>query len=289
MLPRILVVDDEPDTRQALQRTLHKDFEVLLAADGTEALKILDTQSNIGIVMSDERMPGMTGVELLNEVKVKYPQIIRVILSGQIELDGMMRAVNLAQVHRFIMKPWDNIALRLQLQEALLHHRDLEIAATDPVTQLTNHRFFQEKMRREVDRAQRHDRFFSLIMIDVDFFKAYNDKYGHPAGDRALNKIAQHLNKATRGADTVSRYGGEEFAMVLPETNKTAAMEVAERIRAQMEKTIVDTENNHAFTFSIGVSSFPENGKTAEELIDKADKALYQAKKKGRNKVEGAT
>ncbi|MBK9294552.1 MAG: diguanylate cyclase [Oligoflexia bacterium] len=288
MLPKILVVDDESHTRDALKRTLNKEFEVLLAANATEALKTLETQPEICIVLSDEQMPGMRGVELLSEVKIKYPQIIRVMLSGQIELEGMMRAINQAQVHRFIMKPWDNDTLRLQLQEALLHYLDLEKSVKDPVTGLTNHRYFQEKIRREIDRAERHKRIFSLLMIDVDYFKAYNDKFGHPAGDKALNQIAQHLNKATRTADSISRYGGEEFAMVLPETNKSTAMEVAQRIRHEMEQTKIDTQNNHVFTLSIGVSCYPIDGTSAEELIEKADKALYMAKKKGRNKVEGA-
>src|SRR5438046_853354 len=124
----------------------------------------------------------------------------------------MVQAINMANVHRFILKPWENSSLRLQVQEALIHHKDLgeierlgKLAITDPVTGLTNHRFFQERLREEVQRAERHSRFLSLIMIDVDHFKSFNDKFGHPAGDEALAKIANHLKIATRIADTVSR------------------------------------------------------------------------------------
>lgn len=295
MHPKLLIVDDDQHTRDALKRTLQKDFEIILATSGEEALERLSSISDIAIILSDERMPGMSGVELLTLVKKMYPKIMRVILSGQIELEGMMRAVNMAAVHRFVMKPWDNSALRLQLQEALLHQKDLDeihrleqLAITDPVTGLTNHRFFQERIREELDRSQRHNRSFSLLMIDVDYFKAFNDKYGHPAGDQALFKLAQILKKATRLADTVSRYGGEEFTMILPETLKPAAMEVAERIRSDMENTVVDPQSGHVFTFSIGVATYPLDANDAPSLITKADKALYQAKQNGRNKVEGA-
>lgn len=296
MHPKILVVDDEPNTREALKRTLHKEFEVLDAADAAEALKVLEKNPDLAIILSDERMPGMTGVDLLTQVKNQYPKIVRVILSGQIELDGMMRAVNQASVHRFIMKPWDNAFLRLQLQEAMLHHKDLDemrrleqLAITDPVTGLTNHRFFQERVREEFDRANRHNRSFSLLMIDVDYFKAFNDRYGHPAGDQALFKLAQILKKATRMADTISRYGGEEFTMILPETGRTAALEVAERIRKDMEETIIDPVHRHTFTFSIGLATFPQDAADVETLIFKADQALYQAKQKGRNRVEACS
>src|SRR4051812_27839372 len=119
MLPKILIVDDEPHTRDALIRTLNKDFEILIASNGGEALQVLEKAPDVTIVVTDERMPGISGIELLSQIKNAYPKIIRVILSGQIELEDMMSAVNLAHVHRFIMKPWDNSALRLQLQEAL--------------------------------------------------------------------------------------------------------------------------------------------------------------------------
>jgi diguanylate cyclase (GGDEF)-like protein len=122
-------------------------------------------------------------------------------------------------------------------------------------------------------------------MIDVDFFKAFNDKYGHPEGDRALHVIAQHLKKATRTADAVSRYGGEEFAMILPETHSADAFEVAERIRVNLQNCSLEMPYEHPFTLSIGLATFPEDGMYVEELIKNADQALYQAKQKGRNKV----
>jgi diguanylate cyclase (GGDEF)-like protein len=294
-LPKLLVVDDDAGSLDALERTLRADFEILKARNAEEALKHLETNPQTAIVLSDERMPGQSGTELLTDIKIRFPQVIRVIISGQLSLEKMLLAVNKAEVHQVIVKPWQNHELRLHLQEALLHHKDLEqmlklqqLAITDPVTGLTNHRFFQERIREETDRSNRHGRVYSLIMIDVDHFKKFNDRFGHPEGDRALAHIARLLKKATRTADSVSRYGGEEFAMLLPETAKQAAFEVADRIRRDLENAPIggSKDSPHMITLSLGVASFPSDGKSADQVIRAADQALYQAKEKGRNRVE---
>jgi diguanylate cyclase (GGDEF)-like protein len=298
MLPRLLLVDDEASTRDSIKRTVKKEFEILESDSADGALKILATEKDIAVVLTDENMPGKSGTELLSEIRILYPKIARVVISGQIKLEKMMEAVNSAEVHRFILKPWENEVLRLQLQEALLYHHSLDeitrlqkLAITDPVTGLSNHRFFQERIREELERSGRHGRVFSLVMIDVDHFKKFNDRFGHPEGDKALAQIARLLKNATRTADSVSRYGGEEFALVLPETASAAALEVAERIRHDLEDTSIggppkDKRDPILITLSIGVSSYPENGKTPEEIIEAADKALYRAKELGRNRVE---
>ena len=294
MNPLILIVDDEKDSREALKRTLKSHFEILEAASAADALELLKHHPEVTIVLSDERMPDRSGTELLSQVKTLYPKVIRVIISGQMDLEKMMDAINKAEIHRFIMKPWENHILILQLHEALLHHKDLSqiltlqtLAITDPVTGLTNHRFFQERINEELERSLRHKRVFSLIMIDIDHFKKFNDQYGHPEGDKALAKIAQLIKTATRTADSLSRYGGEEFAMILPETNKLAAKDVAERIRKDLENAaICGDEACFNMTLSLGVASFPEDGKSAAEIINRADQALYTAKKNGRDRVE---
>jgi diguanylate cyclase (GGDEF)-like protein len=294
-MPRLLLVDDDSQTRDALRRTLRADFEIIDASSADQALKILGESSDISIVLTDENMPGKTGTALLSEVKILYPKIARVMISGQVKLEQMMVAINSAEVHRFILKPWENDSLRLQLQEAHLFHQSLEeitrletLAITDPVTGLTNHRYFQEKIREEIQRAQRHERLLSLMMIDVDHFKKFNDLFGHPEGDKALAQISRLLKSATRTGDSVSRYGGEEFALILPETGKPAALDVADRIRRDLENVSVGgvPESPHLVTLSLGVSNFPEDATSAESLIEAADQALYQAKKLGRNRVE---
>ena len=143
-----------------------------------------------------------------------------------------------------------------------------------------------ETLGHELARAQRYGHRLSILMVDIDHFKRYNDTFGHLAGDRALAGMASIFKESVRRVDYVARYGGEEFVIVLPETGFEDAMSVAERICTRVAKTsFSDLERNATLTVSIGVSGFPEFGDTPESIIASADKALYQAKRHGRNRV----
>ncbi len=160
---------------------------------------------------------------------------------------------------------------------------DLEkLATTDGLTGLQNRRTFQNLLTREYDLAMRYKKPLALLMMDVDYFKKYNDSFGHPAGDAVLQRVGALLKKAARTTDCVARYGGEEFIVLLPETGIDDAMTLANRIR----QTIADEHWDHrAVTVSVGVSSLAENMPSAEAFLESADKALYAAKEKGRNCV----
>jgi diguanylate cyclase (GGDEF)-like protein len=170
------------------------------------------------------------------------------------------------------------------LNETLRHKaEELEhLSVTDGLTGLVNHRAMQQRLQEEAVRAMRSERAFSVIMADVDFFKTYNDEFGHPAGDEVLKQVAQILKDATRTVDCVARYGGEEFAAVLPETAAEGAMAVAERMR---ERVAAAAFVGREVTLSIGVAEFPADAETAAKIIAVADKALYEAKRTGRNRV----
>lgn len=177
------------------------------------------------------------------------------------------------------------------LENAKLYQETKMQAVTDGLTGLYNHRFFTAHCATEVERSARYGRGLSLIMFDIDHFKHYNDANGHPAGDELLRTLAEILRKNVRESDIPCRHGGEEFAVILPETGKEAAMALAERIR----KTIADYPFPHreaqplgALTISTGVSALPADGMAADELISKADDALYRAKEEGRNRVVAA-
>jgi diguanylate cyclase (GGDEF)-like protein len=161
-------------------------------------------------------------------------------------------------------------------------------AITDPLTDLYNYRYFLLQLNREISRSQRHKSLFSLIMIDIDFFKHYNDKYGHQSGDLILRRIAHAMLENTRTSDMVCRYGGEEFCIICPELSKEDAQKTAEKLRQIVEKLElpqVQSVPGGKLTISSGVASFPVDGSTAYQLILNADKALYRAKETGRNKV----
>jgi diguanylate cyclase (GGDEF)-like protein len=159
------------------------------------------------------------------------------------------------------------------------------LSRTDGLTGLPNRRHLMETLEKEVRRAKRNERPFSLLMVDVDHFKRYNDTFGHLAGDEVLKRLAQVLSAAVRTADYAARYGGEEFTVVLPETSLDSALEVAERIRAKMEEQTFGVDAAGRVTLSIGIAEYPADGTTVEAVASAADSALYAAKEHGRNRV----
>lgn len=296
--PKILCVDDEPAVLDALARLLRADFEVLKASNAEQGFEILHHHPDLAVVLSDYRMPGMTGIEFLRRVKASHPTATRAILSGQIDAQQLAEAINTAEIHRFILKPWDNTVLRLQMLESLQSHAVLaerhelhHMAITDPVTQLTNHRYFQQRLKDELQAAAVSQLPLSLIMIDVDHFKNFNDHYGHPEGDRLLAEIAMRISHIFPEKGTASRYGGEEFVILLPNTDIESACQRAELLREQMESQPFTGPNGRSayVTLSLGVSNSSLHGLIAAELVSAADRALYQAKRQGRNQTMAAS
>ncbi len=174
----------------------------------------------------------------------------------------------------------------------LIKSRDFEqqyiLATTDGLTELYNHRYFQEQIRMQVEQAKRYSSNFSLIIIDIDFFKKFNDTFGHQSGDAVLRQVAQTLKKNVRVTDIVCRYGGEEMSIILPNTGKdeafSTAQKICERVASKKFKLTGDKETH--VTISLGVATFPFDGDTAPAIIESADKKLYTAKNSGRNQVK---
>lgn len=173
----------------------------------------------------------------------------------------------------------------------LIKSRDFEqqykLATTDGLTELYNHRYFQEQIRMQIEQSKRYNHNFSLIIIDIDFFKKFNDTFGHQSGDAVLRQVAQTLKKNVRATDIVCRYGGEEMSIILPNTGKdeafSTAQKICERVASKKFKLAGDKETN--VTISLGVSTFPYDGDNAPAIIEAADKRLYNAKNNGRNQV----
>ena len=174
------------------------------------------------------------------------------------------------------------------IKNALIHKRTEKLAFTDPLTELFNHRYFQETLSHEFTRAKRYTKPLSLMLIDIDFFKRFNDTYGHLVGDKVLRHVATVFKKSVREQiDTVARYGGEEFAVILPETSIEGASRFAERIRAAVEESrVIDEDRELSITLSIGVACTKiTNCEKPSDLIEASDLALYKAKDTGRNRV----
>lgn len=177
------------------------------------------------------------------------------------------------------------------LTKYLIKSRDFEyqykLATVDGLTELYNHRFFQETLKNQIEIAKRYNQVFSLIIVDIDFFKKFNDTYGHQAGDAVLKQVAQTIKKISRTTDYVCRYGGEEMCVILPNTNAEEALHSAIRMNKAIEEKEFQLNNSETgkVTISVGVATFPDNAQSAQELIEQADKSLYYAKNNGRNKV----
>ena len=281
----IVCVDDEEGILAALRQQLSARFgdecDIAVAKNAREALDLIDDLQQDGeqvaVVIADQIMPGMKGVELLEEVHRRSPQTVKILLTGQAGLDAVVYAINRAGLDQYIPKPWDEPDLRLTIQNLLsrfrlereraellselrsknaelatlnssleekvvertreleaLNARLAELAITDGLTGLYNHRHFRERLSLEMERSNRTGLPLSVLMIDVDHFKGYNDRHGHLAGDNALRGVSKILQHGRRANDVVARYGGEEFAIILLDVGKSAAKEVAERICAQV-------------------------------------------------------
>jgi diguanylate cyclase (GGDEF)-like protein len=193
--------------------------------------------------------------------------------------------------NRFNRKPITNDDIRmltmfanqagLAIENSKLYERTVILSNSDSLTGLWHHGYFQYLLSEEVKKASREKYSFTLLMIDIDNFKNFNDTYGHQSGDAILRKISAIFNDVSRRIDTIARYGGEEFTIILPYTRKEEALVLAERLRRSVE----ENQEIKDITISIGVASFPDDGQDKEILISKADRALYEAKRTGKNKV----
>lgn len=288
-LPKILCVDDEQDILDSIERTLRRRFNVLTSVNTIDAFGMIQDNPDITVIISDHILGNDRGVDFLNKTRDHLPHASRVLLSGQIEMKSLEEAINTAKIHKFIMKPWENDQLLLQIMEAHKTHKSSEekeklkiLSITDPVTQLTNHRFFQEKIRLEWDKSQRKNLPLSLIMMDIDHFKKFNDRFGHPDGDKFLALVANTLQQNVPEAASLSRYGGEEFALIIPKTTSPEALTIAESLRMAILQT---SYKNFPLSISLGVATAPDHASSVNELILSADQSLYQAKRRGRNQT----
>ncbi|OGL40280.1 MAG: hypothetical protein A2042_02470 [Candidatus Schekmanbacteria bacterium GWA2_38_11] len=212
---------------------------------------------------------------------------------GRDQVIGVINAYRLGREEPFDKASFDLLTavatqVGITLENVRLFEETKTLSITDSMTSLYNYRYFMECLNEEFERAKRYKRPLSLIMIDIDFFKQYNDAHGHPKGDELLRNIAEIFKKTMRKSDTVARYGGEEFTVILPETGKEMAFTMAERLRKEVEANdfeCAETQPSGRLTISLGVASYSEESESFEEVIKRADNALYRAKEEGRNRA----
>ncbi|NRD54939.1 diguanylate cyclase [Corallococcus exiguus] len=292
----LLVVDDSQALLPQLVRALGpEDFALRVARSGPEALGL--TQEVDGVLLCSGGPDEAQALGILEALTPPQPAPQPAVVVLAPPEDRALRLAALRRGAEVILTPWDDEELRLRLYRSLEAHSRLRslhsqveelrrLAVTDGLTQVHNHRYFQERLREEFRRSQRYDESLSLILVDLDHFKNINDGHGHGAGDRVLREVAASLQHSVRETDLVARYGGEEFAILLPCTHLPGALTVAERIRKGINELHAGPEGALRVTASLGVSSFPHRAILApEQLLLTADEALYRAKREGRDRI----
>ncbi|MGF1479528.1 MAG: diguanylate cyclase domain-containing protein [Cyanophyceae cyanobacterium] len=339
--PYVICVDDEPTILDSLKIELNKVLRdrciVETAETAQEALELLDELlkdgEEIALVISDYILPDLRGDELLKQIHLQVPSTLKIMLTGQADLEGVTNAIKYANLYRFIPKPWQSEDLKLTATEAVnsycqkkqinqqhlqlqimnqklaeltrqqsdiisqrtaelekVNQELLRLATIDPLTEVANRRRFNDYLQREWRRAAREKMVLSLILCDIDYFKLYNDHYGHQQGDDCLRQVARAIRVSVkRPADLAARYGGEEFVVVLPNTEAQGATTVAEEIRSKVQQLKIEhaaSQVSQYVSLSLGVASLiPRLELSSETIVSMADQALYEVKERGRNGV----
>ncbi len=298
----ILAVDDERTIRDLIKSAMEfASYKCLIADSALEALQIL-SESKVDVVVTDIMMPQMDGMELTAIIKEKYDTDV-IVMTGYSE-DFTYEETIAKGASDFIQKPISITELivrvkRVLKERALLMERNRaedalrdsekrfqELSITDGLTNLYNSRHFYSQLQMELDRFSRYKRPLTLMLLDIDDFKQYNDTYGHLEGDGVLAKLAEVIKRSLRKTDSAYRYGGEEFVIMLPETSAEQGLITAERIRQEFrdEVFLPDSGRDIHVTVSIGVTQYihPES---LTAFINRADKCMYKAKHHGKDQV----
>lgn len=285
---KVMAVDDSLMIRKEVKRILQSQmFKILVAAHGEEALSYLENNKDIELVLTDFNMPVVDGVELTRQIREKYDKDKMIIIAMTGNSEHLISAKFLKiGANDFINKPFSKEELVCRINNALDAKERLEMmsdmAHKDFLTKVYNRRYFFQ----EIESFYKEKVPFAIAMLDIDNFKKINDTHGHDVGDSVIVALANLLRRSTKGADLVSRFGGEEFCVALRDVDKKQAI----GFFAKLRKNIADLSLNIGgkkigFTVSIGVS-FSDNESDIERLINRADSALYRAKNSGKNRVE---
>jgi two-component system, cell cycle response regulator len=299
-VPKILLVEDDAELAGAMKILLETNgFDTALAADGEQALALAKDHVP-DLILMDVMIPKINGYDVVKHLKqnsaLKHIPVIFV--TAKDETQSKVEGLQVGG-HDYITKPFDREELFARIYAALrakgenddlraVNQQLAEMSITDPLTGLYNRRYLMERFHEEMERARRYQFPIACLMVDVDNFKTINDRFGHAVGDYVLEQVAVAMKNSNRVVDILTRYGGDEFFIILPQTEQGGAYTVAERLRAAVEESrLIRSQPQERVTLSIGVAAFPggQTGKAAD-LLKSADEALYRAKQNGKNQVQ---
>lgn len=301
---KILLIDDTPVNLEIAGKILEKEnYDIYIAESGYTALELIE-ETDFDLILLDIMMPEMDGFETYKKMKEykKFNDAPVIFLTAKVDIESVVNGFELGAVD-YIRKPFNGLELKARVRthvELKKMREELEeknkslsdayerleiIATTDPLTKLFNRREITKKLEEEQIRFERNNHPFSIIIADIDFFKKVNDNYGHAYGDFILKSVSHILKNTARKQDSVSRWGGEEFLLLLPETDAAGAASLAEKLRSKIANIAFDDGSFQitiTLTFGINVYDRVQN---MDSLISAADSALYEGKQKGRNCV----
>lgn len=293
--PTVLIVDDTTANLQLLAAILGEEYIVKIANNGIRAIEIAKESDFIDLILLDIMMPELDGYEVCKILKnnPKTSEIPIIFVTAKDEVSDQIKGFNLGAVD-YIVKPFEVVLVKARANTHINLRRKTQIleqlAMIDGLTEIPNRRRFDEFYKNDCARALRREEQIGLLMIDIDYFKGYNDGYGHGAGDICLKKVAHRLQKQlVREGDFIARYGGEEFVVILPEVDAAGAKQVAHKLLESVQNLLIP----HAYskvakhiTISIGcVTARITQKEDCTNLLLQADEMLYKAKENGRNQV----
>jgi len=297
--PNVLIADDDAVSREYVAGLLREHgMRVETVDEGQKAVAKARDQ-DLDLVLLDIIMPGLDGLDCCRLIKsVRQDSFLPVILlTARNDTESRVSGLRIG-ADDYVCKPFDERELlarvsnmlrikRMHDQISEARSRLAQLAIRDELTGVFNYRYLHERMNEEFKRAERYREPLACIMVDIDHFKRVNDRFGHDAGDSVLREVAHRLRKAVREIDVVTRYGGEEFLLVLPSTNFAGALAVADRVwRSIGSEPFAMSKHQERVTGSLGVAVFPSRDiKSKDELLKAADRALYQAKQEGRDRI----
>lgn len=293
----ILIIEDDITIRDNLKELLSEEGYIVTGAGLAQTAREKLKTHSYNVIMLDLKLPDTSGNELIKEIKQNYTAIPIIVFTGYASLESAIFAMN-EGAFSYLQKPLNVDELKITLKKALhmqqlaknnleLLERLKQLSLKDPLTGLYNYRYLRERLSSEFKRAKRYIIPLSLLMFDIDYFKSINNIYGHQYGDTILKELSKMLKESSRSNDIITRYGGEEFLIMLPDTNKQGAMILGSRLLDKLTRHNFDAKGNQIkLKIAMGLCSFPEDGVTTESnMLNAADEALHNAKELGSNKI----